>query len=244
MTWGVRRLLTRKKPDGQSTTSYSYAGNTVTFTDPTGKWKKITRDSFGQIVKVEEPSPNPASEPNHVTLYTYDVFGHLTKVQMDRTIGGTVRTQLRTWIYDSQTLRLLSKTSPEAGTVVYTYNTDNTLATVTDAKNQRKVFTYDTWGRITQIARGNVSGSVFTEDTSQRTTYTYEGTNSGYSSATNGRVSQITYKGPHGTSFAELYSYHVAGGVTKKRVQITGTPLGSSTLNMDAGCTYDSDLSQ
>ena len=233
------RLLTRKKPDGQSTTTYSYAGQTVTITDPSGKWKKITRDSFGQIVRVEEPSPKPASEPNHVTLYTYDVFGHLTKVQMDRTIGGTVRTQNRTWAYDPQTLRLLSKTSPEAGTVTYTYNSDNTLATVTDAKNQRKVFTYDNFGRIVQIARGTVNGGTFAEDISQRTTYTYEGANNGFSTATNGRVSQVTYAGPHGTSFVEMYSYHNAGGVTKKRVQIMGTPFGASTINMDAAYTYD-----
>ena len=233
------RLLTRKKPDGQSTTTYSYAGQTVTITDPSGKWKKITRDSFGQIVRVEEPSPKPASEPNHVTLYTYDVFGHLTKVQMDRTIGGTVRTQNRAWTYDAQTLRLLSKTSPEAGTATYTYNGDNTLATVTDAKNQRKVFTYDNFGRIIQIARGTLSGSTFTEDLAQRTTYAYEGTNNGFSTATNGRVSQVTYAGPHGTAFVEMYSYHNAGGVTKKRVQITGTPFGSNTVNMDAAYTYD-----
>ena len=231
--------MTRKKPDGQSTTTYSYAGQTVTITDPSGKWKKITRDSFGQIVRVEEPSPKPASEPNHVTLYSYDVFGHLTQVQMDRTIGGTVRTQNRAWTYDAQTLRLLSKTSPEAGTVTYTYNSDNTLATVTDAKNQRQVFTYDNFGRIVQVARGTVSGGTFAEDVSQRTTYTYEGTNNGFSTATNGRVSQVTYAGPHGTSFVEMYSYHNAGGVTKKRVQITGTPFGSKTMNMDAAYTYD-----
>ena len=36
------------------------------------------------------------------------------------------------------TLRLLSKTSPEAGAVTYTYNGDNTLATVTDAKNSAR----------------------------------------------------------------------------------------------------------
>ena len=74
---------------------------------------------------------------------------------------------------------------------------------------------------------------------SQRTTYAYEGTNNGLSTATNGRVSQITYAGPHGVSFVEMYSYHNAGGVTKKRVQITGTPFGSSTINMDAAYTYD-----
>ena len=123
--------------------------------------------------------------------------------------------------------------------MTYTYNNDNTLATTTDAKNQRQVYTYDNFGRIVQIARGTLSGSTFTEDLAQRSTYAYEGTNNGFSTATNGRVSQVTYAGPHGTAFVEMYSYHNAGGVTKKRVQITGTPFGSNTINMDAAYTYD-----
>ncbi len=71
----------------------------------------------------------------------------------------------------------------DAGTVSYTYNADGTLATVTDAKSQRKVYTYDSYGRITQIARGTVSGGTFTENIAQRTSYTYSGTNSGFSVA-------------------------------------------------------------
>lgn len=237
----IGRRLTAVKPDGQSTTTYSYAGAAVTVTDPSGQWKKLTRDSFGQLVKVEEPSPNAGTEPNHITLYTYDVLGHLTKVQMDRTIGGTVRTQYRTWVYDPNTQLMTSKTTPEAGTVSYTYNADRTLATKTDAKNQRTVYTYDNYGRVIQIARGTVSGGVFTETIAERTTFAYEGTNGGYSAATKGRVSQVTYNGPHGTSFVEMYSYHNGGRVTKKRVQITGTPFGSSTVTMEAGYTYDNE---
>ncbi len=228
------RVLTSVRPDGHSTTAYSYAGSTATVTDPAGKWKQFTRDAFGHIVQVQEPTPNSGAEPNHVTTYTYDVFGHLTGVTMPRTIAGTVRTQTRTWTYDPQTLRLLSKTSPEAGTVNYTYNSDNTLATATDAKNQRKLYSYDQWGRITQIARGTVSNGTFTEDPSQRTTYAYEGTNGGYSSATQGRVSQITYAGPHGLSFVEWYSYHKAGAVIDKRLQVAGA-------NLDAVYTYDNE---
>ncbi len=60
---------------------------------------------------------------------------------MARSIGGTVRTQTRTWVYNPQTFQLTSKTSPESGTVSYSYNADGTLANATDAKNQRKVNT-------------------------------------------------------------------------------------------------------
>ena len=229
------------RPDGQSTSTYSYAGNTATITDPSGKWKKVTRDAYGQIVQVVEPSPSPSAEPNHITSYTYDTFGHLTQVQMSRTIGGSVRTQTRTWLYNPQTLQLVSKTSPESGTLSYTYNADGTIATLTDAKNQRQVYSYDAYQRIIQIARGTVTGGTFTEDLSQRNTYTYDSTNGGYSSSTAGRVSQIQYSGPHGLSFTEMYAYHPAGAVTSKRLQAAGTPFGSQSVNLDANHTYNNE---
>ena len=43
-------------PDG-STTTYVYQGNTVTVTDPAGKWKTFTMDAFGNLVTVVEPDP-------------------------------------------------------------------------------------------------------------------------------------------------------------------------------------------
>ena len=235
------RTLSRRRPDGHSTSTYAYAGNTTTVTDPTGKWKTFTTDAYGQLVQVQEPTPNSGSEPNHITTYSFDVFGHLTRAQMSRTVGGVVKTQTRSWVYDPVTLRLASQTSPEAGTLTYTYNSEGTLATVTDANSHRKVFTYDSYGRITQIARGTVSGSTFTEDTTQRTNYAYSGANGGFSSATAGRVSQITYAGPHGLAFKEWYSYHKAGAIIAKRMGVSGTPFGSSALNLDADYTYDTE---
>lgn len=67
------------------------------------------------------------------------------------------------------------------------------------------------------------------------------GRTSGYSTATNGRVSQVTYAGPHGVSYVALYSYSQAGGVTKKRLQLTGTPFGANTVNLDAAYTLDNE---
>ena len=84
----IGRTLTTVLPDGTSTTSYSYQGNIVTVTDPAGKWKQYTTDAFGELTQVLEPSPNPATEPNHVTTYTYDLLGHLTQAQMPRTVNG------------------------------------------------------------------------------------------------------------------------------------------------------------
>ena len=39
-------------PDGVSHTSYVYAGNTVTVTDPGGLWKKYTSDAFGNVTQI------------------------------------------------------------------------------------------------------------------------------------------------------------------------------------------------
>ena len=186
-----------------------------------------------------EQSPNSATEPNHVTLYAYDVLDHLLQVRMDRTITGQVKAQYRTWSYDPNTQLLMSQTAPESGTTTYTYNPDSTLATVTDAKSQQKVYTYDTYGRVIQIARGTVANVQFTEDTTQRTTFTYDGTNNGFSSNTAGRVSQVNYSGPHGLQFSELYSYHSAGPVTTKRLSVSGIALGSNTANLDGSYAYD-----
>jgi YD repeat-containing protein len=63
---------------------------------------------------------------------------------MSRTVAGSVIAQTRSWVYSPTTLLLTSKTTPESGSVTYTYNSDGTLATATDAKSQRRVYTYDT----------------------------------------------------------------------------------------------------
>ena len=166
---------------------------------------------------------------------------------MPRTVAGNVVTQTRTWNYDPATQRLTSVTQPETGTVSFTYNSDGTLATKTDANSGRTQYTYDSYAELTQIARGgwNASTSTFTEDLSERVTYTYGGMNptgqgrgqSNYSSNTAGRVSQITYSGPHNLSYSEWYSYTAPGGVTAKRLTLTS----GYTNHLDAYYSYDSE---
>ncbi|MBV9266849.1 MAG: hypothetical protein JO061_11835, partial [Acidobacteriaceae bacterium] len=119
-------------------------------------------------------------------------------------------------------------------------NSDGTLATKTDAKSQQVQYSYDIYGRLIQISRGKLVNGTFNEDVTQRTTLTYDGTNGGFSSNTAGRVSEVQYSGPHGLQFAELYSYHAAGGVTAKRLNVSGAALGSYSPNLEADYAYDS----
>ena len=74
--------------------------------------------------------PNPAGGADLVSDYAYNVAGQMTTVTMTR---GT--TQTRTFNYNLGTGRLTSATNPENGAVSYTYNTDGTPASKTDAKN-------------------------------------------------------------------------------------------------------------
>ena len=70
------------------------------------------------------------------------MLNHLTRVSMTR--NGTLQT--RTFNYTSGTTvgaHLLSASNPENGLVSYTYNSDHTLNTKTDAKGQVFSYTYD-----------------------------------------------------------------------------------------------------
>ncbi len=53
---GLGRTLSVLSPDGASTTTYVYQGNTVKVTDPALHWKIFTMDAFGNLIQVTEPS--------------------------------------------------------------------------------------------------------------------------------------------------------------------------------------------
>jgi len=67
---GIGRTLTVEKPDGASTTTYSYSGNQTTVTDPAGKTKTFTSDVEGNLLTVVEPDPC-VSTNTMTTSYTY-----------------------------------------------------------------------------------------------------------------------------------------------------------------------------
>jgi len=66
------------------------------------------------------------------------------------TRGGT--TQTRTFTYDPATQRLTQTTTPEAATVQYSYNSDGTLLSKTDALGQQTQYTYDALARVIQVS--------------------------------------------------------------------------------------------
>jgi RHS repeat-associated protein len=251
---GIGRTVSVLAPDGASTTTYSYQGNVVTVTDPAGKSKTFTMDAFGNLTQVSEP--NPAGGANYITSYTYDLLNNLTQVSMPRPSG----TQTRTFTYNGKLLT--SATNPENGTVSYSYNANNKIATKTDAKGQAVAYTYDGLNRLTQVQR-YPTGFSGSEDTCQRETYTYDNNTvtANYSQYVAGRLATVQYFAPPtgvpsqgtscGATITEQYSYNQAGAKTNKglllqrtlQYQYQSNPIqsSSSTVDLESSYTYDNE---
>ncbi|MFN7919438.1 MAG: RHS repeat-associated core domain-containing protein [Bryobacteraceae bacterium] len=175
--------------DGASTSTYTYVGNTVKTTDPTGKWKKFEMDAVGNLTQVTEP--NPAGGADLLTNYTYNLRGELLTVSMPRSV-----TQTRTFTYDSEG-RTLTATNPETGLTTYTYNGDSTLSTKVDAKFQKIAYFYDAYKRVVEIKRYPKDPSLNqpsgTEDVCQNTKFYYDGNPYGYGANLVGRMAWVEY---------------------------------------------------
>ena len=99
----------------------------------------------------------------------------------------------------------------------YTYNSDGTLATKHDAKNQTIQYSYDTYQRLTQVTRPDGQDNYYYD------TYSV----SGFTSQNAwGRLAAVTFQGVNGvmdqgtSAFTNLYSYSVAGQVSAKRLRL------------------------
>jgi YD repeat-containing protein len=130
-------------------------------------------DAIGNLIQVTEPAPEGGT---HETYYAYNLRSQLTQVTMPR---GTA-TQTRTFNYDLATGRLMSTTNPENGTVSYTYNANGTVATKTDAKQQRTEYSYDGLARVTEIRHYVNPYHPAEEDSQQRVTFTYDTAENGW----------------------------------------------------------------
>ncbi len=241
---GSGRTVSTQLPDGSSATTYVYQGNTVTVTDPAGKWKRFTVDAFGNVTSVLEPDPTYTTV---TTNYSYDVMNHLTQVSMPR--GNSTQTRSFNYSYVNGVITpyLLSATNPESGTVSYTYDTNGVMLTKTDAKGQQFTYGYDGYKRMTSISVGGNVIRNFYYDTNP-----LDGTFSQYTSGRLTAVLHSAFVAVPGTPqishrFAEMYSYTQAGLPSKKRLQTNEnvyydqTHNHTGTINLDAAYTYDNE---
>jgi RHS repeat-associated protein len=212
------RALKVIPPDGTSSSNrivYTYAGDTITAEDQTGRKRKSKGDALGRMIEVTEPDPANSDSLTLTTSYTYDPMNNLTQVSQG--------SQTRTYEFDGLS-RKTSETTPEAGQVTFSYNSDSLLTSRTDARGVVTTYTYDSsLNRLTQISY-NVS-CCSTVASTNSVGYTY-GTSS--ASNNNGRLTQMT-DGPG----QENYTYDSLGRMTQVQKKIYNVTYTTSyTYNL------------
>ena len=205
------------QPSGQrSRIQTSYSAATVTVTDQVGRKRKSQVDGLGRLTSITEmnPSTGALDSTNYLTSYTYDMLDNLTGVNQ----GG----QTRSFGYDSLS-RVTSQTTPEGGTVGFTYTDFGSVLKRTDARNVETHYKYDSLNRLTQVWYTGQFGSDNPNDTrpplpsgvgaTPDATITYKTSTPG-----NGAVDTIT-----DGAGTESYSYDSLGRTTSKTRTIDGT---------------------
>jgi YD repeat-containing protein len=158
----------------------------------------------------------------------------MTLVQMGLTNGSY--TQTRTFTYSPYTSSgpwglLTSATTPEKGTVTYSYYANGTLQSKTDAKNQTLWYAYDSHRRLGGISSGSIQSTAVAV-----TTFTYD-------TATNGVGKMATAWNVSGYTWS--YSYDVLGNMNGLTLQTPYTDTisnyGTIAVSPSASYAYDSD---
>ncbi|MGH9904193.1 MAG: hypothetical protein ACRD8U_01270, partial [Pyrinomonadaceae bacterium] len=143
--WQGRPTVTTN-PDGW-TSELSYTGcgcaggEVVTARDEAGRRRKLYKDVLGRLWKVEEL--NWDQTVYSTTTYAYNVRDQITQISQQG--------QLRTLEYDGHG-RLWKRTTPEQGQMEYSYNKDDTVKWVKDARGVKTNFSYSWRHQVTSIS--------------------------------------------------------------------------------------------
>jgi RHS repeat-associated protein len=197
-----------------SATTFSYAANAATITDPAGKARKSVADGLGRMTSVYEPDPNNGNSLTVQTSYAYNILDQLT--------GVTEGSQTRTYVYDDLG-RVNKTTTPEGGTTCFGtysgstcqtngYDSFGDLLYRTDARGVLTSYTYDNLNRLSTISY-NVGTSGVTPTPGLTLTYD-QGGSAAYAL---GRLTSMT----DGVG-SETYAYNNLGEMTQLQ-KIIGT---------------------
>jgi RHS repeat-associated protein len=241
------RAIKSTLPDN-SVSSIAYADNSATTTDPAGKKRKAVSDGLGRMTSVYEPDPANGNTLSLQTSYAYNVFDQLTQISQG--------SQTRTYLYDALG-RLLSTTTPEAGSVCFGtlsgstcqangYDNFDNLLYRTDARGVVTNYLYDTLNRLVGVtyptvpsgvaAMPNVCKANGSATNNANVCYVY-GTSA--ASFNNGRIASMA-----DTVGSESYTYDQYGNVTQldKTIGTTiySTRYAYNLANQLAQITYPS----
>jgi YD repeat-containing protein len=238
--WKSRPLVTTNQDGSTKIISYTgcgcAGGEVVTFSDEGGasqrRQQRAYSDVLGRTIKIETLNWQGGSVYS-ATVNTYDARDQLTRVRQYAGAEGSSAYQDTDLSYDSFG-RMLTKHLPEQATgttTTWTYNNDDTVNSITDARGASQTFTYNNRALLISIAYGVPVGSGIAVPA--EVTFTYDGAGNRLS-MTDGfgtksyqydllsRLTQESRQLPVGT-FAISYSYNLAGQL----INLTG-PFGAS----------------
>ena len=211
--WKGRPLITTN-PDG-STLENTYGGcgcaggEATTMRDERGRRRKLKMDVVGRLNQVDEL--NWDQSVYATTTYAYNSRNQITSSNQSG--------QSRTFNYDGYG-RLTSKTTPEQGTMNYSYYADDGVQTISDARGAVTTFSYNNRHLVNAIthsagAWATTPGVSFGYDAAGNRTSMTDGL--GSAAYNYNQVSRLTSETRTLTSvgaFTLSYAYNLSGELT------------------------------
>ena len=253
MTYDVfSRMTMAKKPDlNEVHVDYEgcgCAGNmTKRVTDELGNYTETQTDLFGRLAVTIEPPLPPGGNYLYYSKaeYFYDALDRLTEIKHSGNsypYSDPGASQSRYFTYDGWG-RLATETTPEAGTVSYTYKPNDLVEAVTNANGKTTTYTYDKRNLPTTVGYSDgttpnvgyqydaYGARTQMTDGAGQTSYSYNGLRQLQSEAR-------TFTGLAGNSYGLSYSYNQGEqvqSVNYQAVTLAVPPNGSPATETDKG---------
>lgn len=245
---GLGRTRLIVDSDGTSKSRITYSGNLIFATDEALKQRKIFRDALGRISMVLEPDSGGVF--NLETSYEYDqnqtsssAFPNTYQTIITQKGGSLVSSNWRIREFTYDTLgRMLTSTTPEAGTISYTFPTvgafcsgDLTLpCSRTDANSTVTTYAYDALNRLTaKTYSGSSSPGTTIAANTPAVSYFYD--QAAYNGLTIANGKGLRTGMSDGSGYT-AWSYDAAGNISDVRKTING-------ITKQAAVTYNNDSS-
>jgi RHS repeat-associated protein len=221
--YDARNRLTKiTYPTSPATTTqfgYDYRGRRTSVTDANTKLTQYAYDDADRVVSVTDAN-------NNITGYTYDTESNLTKIT-------DAATHATSFNYDA--LGRVTLTTFPVGTESYGYDSNGTLTSKIDRKNQTISYVYDAANRLTSKSYPDTTSVAYTYDLANHLTQVSDPTGTyGFTLDADGRLTQAstTYSFISGHVFNVGYGYDAASNRTSMTdPQNGGTTYVYDTLN-------------